>query len=174
MKNVIFLLLFSLTLIVAQQTYSQQSVKDSIQLTQTETPARVVPTTVKTELNADQILTAPPVEKVGFFKKLIDGIKGSGLTILISIICGILSKNGITKIIKSIAGKTAIATEVGVNVLESVHNLADLVDKSIKDDNTVDQNTLQEAITAGKAVVTTFKDAIVTIKPKPTATIPVT
>jgi len=128
--------------------------------------AQVTETTVQTELNADQILTDQPVQKVSFFKKIINSIKKDGLSILIGLIGGIFAKNGITKYIKKIAGITTIVTKELSDVSLSVHNFSELVDKSIKEDGSVDQNSIKEAFQAGKEVVVEFKEGIATLKPK--------
>ena len=168
MKNGIFVILFCLLLMTQTNVSSQQLTAPPVTTNQVQSPAAPRElTTVKTELAASQIQTAPPIEKVSFFKKLIDGIKSNGLTVLISLVCGILSKDGITKMIKAAAGKTTIIARGLGNVSLAVANASDLIDKSIADDGAVNENSLKDAAVAGKTVVADFKDFLVTIKPKP-------
>jgi len=151
MKTLILILFFALTLNLTS-SYQVQ--------------AQVTETTVQTELTSDQILNAEPVQKVGFFNKLINSAKESGLAVLIGLISGMLAKNGITKQIKKIAGITTIFTKELSDVSLSVHNFSELVDKSIKEDGSVDQNSIKEAFAAGKQVVVEFKEGIATLTPK--------
>ena len=157
MKTLIFATFLSLILVVSMPISAQVSVKDSVTQIQPAT-APQLQTTIKTELAANQILTAPPVEKVSFFKKLWNGAKSRGIDILIGLITMFFAKNPILKVIKNIAGKGAIVTEVSSDILAKAHVFLEDVDQSIKDDGSVDQNSLKQAIEAGKTVSVATKE----------------
>lgn len=109
-------------------------------------------------------------EKTGFFQNIWNNAKESGIWVIVMYVLGLLSKNGVTKVVKAIAGKTTIITKELSDVSLSVSNFSDLVDKAIKLDGSVDQNSLKEAAEAGKTVIVEAKEAWVTIKPKPVGT----
>jgi len=148
MKNLILVTFLSLILTLSIQAFSQTS---------TEQPA-----------TTEHVTTTPPVQSLSFFGNIWDSIKTSGIWVVITFICGILSKNGVTKIVKAVAGKTTIVTHELSDVSMAVSNFSDLIDKAIKDDGSVDENSLKQAANAGKTVIAETKDAWVTIKPKPT------
>lgn len=156
MKSIILALFFGMMLTVSTPVFSQVSTKDStVQLTQTDPPAVVQPSA-----------------KVGFFEKIWNNAKDSGIWVIVMYVFGILSKNGITKVIKAIAGKTTIVTKELSDVSLAVSNFASLVDKAIKNDGAVDQNSLKEAAEAGKTVMVETKEAWLVIKPKPATVVP--
>jgi len=109
---------------------------------------------------------APDAPQLGFFQKIWNNAKDSGIWVLVMYVAGILSKNGVTKTIKLIAGKTTIVTKELSDVSLSVSNFAGLVDNAIKNDGSVDQNSLKEAAAAGKTVMVEAKEAWVQIIPK--------
>lgn len=159
MRNLLLILFFALTLSLTS-SYQTQA--------QTE-PQTVVQETSQTITDQANHSEAP---KLTFFEKIGKTVsdtwgkaKEGSLWWIIGIACGFLSKNGAMKFINMVAGKTTIYTEVGINVLSSVHNFSELVDKSIKDDYTVDQNSLKEAWDAGKTVVVKLKEGTATLKP---------
>ena len=109
----------------------------------------------------------PPEVKTGLFAKISAWLQSQAVWSVILFIAGIASKNGWTKIIKAIAGKTTIVTRELSHVSLAVSNFSDLIDKSIKEDGSVDQNSLKEAREARKTVIVESKEAWITIKPKP-------
>jgi hypothetical protein len=110
---------------------------------------------------------ASAVPTPGLFAKISAWVQSQAVWSVILFICGIASKNGWTKIVKAIAGKTTIITRELSHVSLAVSNFSELVDKSIKEDGSVDQNSLKDAVTAGKTVIVESKEAWITIKPKP-------
>ena len=116
-------------------------------------------------LLAQDVLDA--VQTPSFFQKIWENVKDKGIWVIVMYVLGILSKNGVTKMIKAIAGKTTIVTRELSHVSLAVSNFSDLIDKSIKDDGSVDQNSLKDAAIAGKTVIIESKEAWITIKPKP-------
>jgi len=116
-------------------------------------------------LLAQDVLDA--VQTPSFFQKIWENVKDKGIWVIVMYVLGILSKNGVTKMIKAIAGKTTIVTRELSHVSLAVSNFSDLIDKSIKEDGSVDQNSLKDAAIAGKTVIIESKEAWITIKPKP-------
>lgn len=158
MKSLILLTLLSLMLIVSMPVSAQVSTKDStVQVTQTDPPAVVQPA---------------PAAKVGFFEKIWNNAKDSGIWVVIMYVAGILSKNGITKVIKAIAGKGTIITKELSDVALASSQFFKLLDSAIKDDGTVVQDSLKQAVDAGKTVIAETKESWITIKPKPVVEIP--
>lgn len=103
----------------------------------------------------------------GLFGKIGTWLQSQAVWSVILFASGIASKNGWTKTIKAIAGRTTIVTRELSHVSLAVSNFSDLVDKSIEADGSVNQNSLKEAGAAMKTVVVETKEAWVTIKPKP-------
>lgn len=165
MKNSILALFFGMILTTQTNVFSQTSTEQPTAIEQVQPgtiqpPAQILPET-------------PAPAKVGFFENIWNKAKDSTLwVIVIPFICGILSKNGITKIVKAIAGKTTIVTKELSDVSLAVSNFSALVDKSIKEDGSVDQNSLKQAIDAGKTVMVETKEAWVSIKPKTATVVP--
>jgi len=117
----------------------------------------------------------PTVEKTGFFQKIGDKVndlwgkaKEGGLWLGIMFVCGILSRNGITKLVKKIAGKGDIITKEVIDIATASNQFFKAINGSIADDGTVKQNSLKEAMEAGKTVIAEVKEGYqVIIKPKP-------
>lgn len=184
MKNLILLTLLSLMLTVSTPVSSQVSTVDSIQLAtvkesgitegtvkESETPQnQVVPPLETTE--QIQVQTPAPVQNVSFFGKLWNNAKESGVWVLVMYVAGILSKNGITKVVKAIAGKGTIITKELSDVALASSNFLSLLDKAIKADGTVVQDSLKQAVDAGKTVIAETKESWITIKPKPVVEVP--
>lgn len=146
MKTLILALFLSLTLIVSMPVSAQTS----------SVPSQ------------EQVQPDQPVVKVNFFEKIWSSTKdGTIWLIIVPFVCGILSKNGITKFIKMVAGKGTIITKELSDVALASSQFFKLLDSAIKEDGTVVQNNLKEAVEAGKTVVAETKDAWVTINPKP-------
>lgn len=104
----------------------------------------------------------------GIFGKIGAWLQSQVVWSVILFASGVASKNGWTKIIKAIAGRTTIVTRELSHVSLAVSNFSDLVDKSIENDGSVKQNSLKEARDAMKTVVVEFKEGWVTVKPKST------
>lgn len=111
--------------------------------------------------NADAVQAAP-----SFFQKIGNWIQGNLMGMGVIFIGGILAKSGWTLIIKKIAAKGAVITkEVGEFFTDSSSFLT-AVDGAIKDDGTIQQNSIAEVLSAGKQVIAEGKDVIISIKPK--------
>lgn len=151
MKSIILVFFFALTLSLTS-SYKVQA--------QTEQ------TTVQTELNSDQILNAEPVEKVGFFKKLINSAKSVGIEMGIAFIFGLFAKNGFSKAIKAFSGKSSVVLkEIGETFIGG-SNFFSVVNQAIKDDGSINQNSIAQVIASGKEVIAEANDVIISIKPK--------
>ena len=97
--------------------------------------------------NADAVQAAP-----SFFQKIGNWIQGNLMGMGVIFIGGILAKSGWTLIIKKIAAKGAVITkEVGEFFTDSSSFLT-AVDGAIKDDGTIQQNSIAEVLSAGKQV----------------------
>ena len=94
--------------------------------------------------------------------------QGTGL--IFGIVSGILAKHGWTLIIKKIAKKTAEVSVALEDFFGDVGSFAGKVDNAIKENGTIDQNSIQEVLAAGKEVIAEGKDVIISIKPKPVTT----
>jgi len=110
------------------------------------------------------------VVKTSWIQNLWGNVKDQGIWVIAMYIAGIFTKNGWSKIIKSIAGKTTIITRELSHVSLAVSNFSDLVDKAIEADGKVDENSLKDAAKSMKTVIVEAKEAWVTIKPKPVVT----
>lgn len=102
----------------------------------------------------------------GLFQKIGNWLTSGVTGIVVTFALGFLAKGGYTAIIKKIANKgTVFFTELSHFAGDTAH-LCDIVDKSIKDDNTIDQNSIKEVIAAGKEVVIELKDMKAVFTPK--------
>lgn len=104
--------------------------------------------------------------KTGLFSKIGDWIQGGAISLLIAFFGGIAAKHGWTIIAKKIAQKgTVVCKELG-DFFGDTSNLLATVDKSIKDDGTIDQNSIKEVLAAGKEVIVELKDMKAVFSPK--------
>jgi hypothetical protein len=102
----------------------------------------------------------------GFFSKIGSWVKGNLMEMALTAVGTLLSRYGVTKFIKSIANKgKVVLKEVGEFCLDGSAFLAN-VDLAIKDDNTIDGNSINELIAQGKHLVLEGKDVYMEIKPK--------
>ena len=148
MKNFIFLLLFGLTLSIATPVSSQEV----------------------TNLPVQEQVQQPTTEQVPILTKIWDTIKSFGVgEMIVSFVLGLFAKNGITKVIKSISGKAAVVLKETGDTFIGGTNFSSVVHKAIKEDGTIEQNSIAEAIKAGKEVIAEANDVILSIKPKPSA-----
>jgi hypothetical protein len=105
--------------------------------------------------------------KTGLFSKISTWLQSQASGLIFTFVAGFLAKGGYTAIIKKIAAKgTVFFTQLG-HFSGDAAALCDVVDKSIKADNTVDQNSIKEVIDAGKRVVIDTKDMTAVFTPKP-------
>lgn len=104
--------------------------------------------------------------KTGLFTKIGEWFKNQATGIGFGLLMTYLGSKGYLAVIKKIANKGATITkEVGELFADSSIFLAKL-DTAIKDDGTIQQNSVQELIAAGKDVIAEGKDVIISIKPK--------
>ena len=109
---------------------------------------------------------AQAVASPGLFQKVADWFQSNMIQTAVVILSTLLAKHGITQIIKNFAARGAVITkEVGELFAGSSTFLATL-DGAIKDDGSIEQNSVQELIAAGKTVVAEGKDVVLSIKPK--------
>ena len=78
----------------------------------------------------------------------------------------ILKKSGLAAIVDKVAKIGAKYSGYIRVVAEGSEDTFKLIDKAIADDNTVDANTLKEALESGKKVKATVNDIVIEIKKK--------
>lgn len=106
------------------------------------------------------------VAQGGFFHKIGDWLKDTGLTVGITLVSMLLAKNGRGLWIKKFAHKGAeITKEIGEAFLGTSDALTTM-DNAIRDDGTIVQNSVAEVIASGKPVLAEWNDVIISIKPK--------
>ena len=152
MRNLLFIFVFGLML----------SLTSGIQIQAQDVPE----TSVQTELDADKILNAPPAEKVGFFDRILGKVKEGAVSIGIGMIVGLFAKKGWTLIIKKISSKACIVTKEIGEMFIGGSNFFNVLDKSIKSDGKLEENSIKELLAAGKMVIAEANDVIISIKPK--------
>jgi regulator of protease activity HflC (stomatin/prohibitin superfamily) len=104
--------------------------------------------------------------KTGLMAKVWVWLLSQGQGVLTGFVIAFAVKKGWTLAIKHVANKGAMITkELGELMTDSSVFLS-VIDKSIKDDGTVEENTVPEMIAAGKEVVAELKDVVISIKPK--------
>lgn len=104
---------------------------------------------------------------VGFFSKILSFGKEQIIGVFIGIVTAWLGRKGWLAAIKMFAKKTS---EISIQLSEAFGALgiaSGKLDQAIHDDNTVDQNTLNEAFEAGKDVIVETNDVVMVFKPKP-------
>lgn len=106
--------------------------------------------------------TSPPT----IFQKALIWIQSQAAGTILAFLAGIMARKGWTLTIKAFAKKGALITkELGELMTDSSVLLA-AVDKSIKDDGSIEQNSVKEVLAAGKEVVAELKDVKIVITPK--------
>lgn len=113
------------------------------------------------EISADQ-----KPEKQGFFDRLMGKVKEGAVSIGIGLIVGLFAKKGWTLAIKKISGKASIVTKEIGEMFIGGSNFFNVLDKSIKSDGKLEENSIKELLAAGKVVVAEASDVIISIKPK--------
>jgi hypothetical protein len=106
------------------------------------------------------------VAKTGLIAKVWTWLVSQGQGVLTGIVIAFAVKKGWTLAIKHIANKGAMITKELGELMTDSSVLLSVIDKSIKDDGSVEQNTVPEMIAAGKEVVAELKDVVISIKPK--------
>lgn len=104
--------------------------------------------------------------KSGFFSKIGDWLISQGQGFLGGLVFAYAAKQGWTLIIKKVASKGALITKELGELMSDSSVLLSAVDKSIKDDGSIDQNSVKEVLAAGKEVYVELKDVAISIKPK--------
>lgn len=111
---------------------------------------------------AQDVLQSSP----GLFHRVGDWIKSNAMEMGIAFIGGLMAKGGWTLIIKAFARKGAVITkEVGEFFTDSSTFLI-AVNNAIRDDGSIEQNNIDDAISAGKEVIAEGKDVIISIRPR--------
>ncbi len=105
-------------------------------------------------------------QKTGLFSKIGGWIQGGAISLLVAFVGGIAAKHGWTIIAKKIAKKGAIITKEIGEFFGDTSTLLQTVDNAIKDDGTIEQNSIKEVLAAGKEVVIELKDMKAIFKPK--------
>lgn len=105
-------------------------------------------------------------EKQSFISSIIDKVKEGAVSIGIGLVIGLFAKNGWTLLIKKMAGKaSAITKEIGETFIGG-SNFFKVLEKSIKNDGNLEENSIKEILAAGKEVVAEANDVIISIRPK--------
>ncbi len=105
-------------------------------------------------------------QKTGLFSKIGGWIQGGAISLLVAFVGGIAAKHGWTIIAKKIAQKGAVITKEIGEFFGDTSTLLQTVDNAIKDDGTIEQNSIKEVLAAGKEVVIELKDMKAIFKPK--------
>lgn len=105
-------------------------------------------------------------QKTGLFSKIGGWIQGGAISLLVAFVGGIAAKHGWTIIAKKIAQKGAVITKEIGEFFVDTSTLLQTVDNAIKDDGTIEQNSIKEVLAAGKEVVIELKDMKAIFKPK--------
>jgi len=105
------------------------------------------------------------VAKTGLFSKIGDWIKGNLLSVGVGVIFGLIP-SAIKQAIKAAARKGAVFFTELSEFAGDTATLCKTVDQSIKEDGTIDQNSIKEVIASGKEVVVELKDMKAVFIPK--------
>lgn len=96
------------------------------------------------------------------------------ISLVITFVTGFIARKGWSTIIDNIAKKGKViskkierALTEGADVASAAAVLFSEIDEAIKDDGDIDQNSIKEAIQAGKEVIIESKDVVAVFKPKP-------
>jgi len=103
----------------------------------------------------------------GLFQRIGNWFTGGVTSLVITFIAGIFAKKGWSQIIKSFAHKTAEVTKEVGELFTNISQFSAILDNSIKEDGTIEQNSVKELLNSGKSIVAEGKDVIISIKPKP-------
>jgi hypothetical protein len=109
---------------------------------------------------------APPEIKTGLMAKVWTWFVSQGQGFLGGLVFAFAAKQGWTLIIKKVASKGALITKELGELMADSSVLLSAVDKSIKEDGSIDQNSVKEVLAAGKEVYVELKDVAISIKPK--------
>jgi len=97
---------------------------------------------------------------------LLGNAKDSGVNLIIGLIVGMFAKQGWTLAIKKIANRGGvIMKEIGETFIGG-SNFFNVLDKSIRADGKLEENSIKELLKAGKEVIAEANDVIISIKPK--------
>ena len=110
---------------------------------------------------------ASAVPAPGLFAKISTWLQSQAAGVMLTFVCGFMAKGGYTAIVKKIAAKGAVLFTNLEHFSGDAAALCNVVDKSIKDDNSVDQNSIKEVIAAGKQVIVDTKEMTAVFTPKP-------
>ena len=104
--------------------------------------------------------------KTGFMSRVWVWVMDQGAGMIAGMAMAFAAKKGWTLFIKKVASKGALITKELGELMSDSSVLLSLVDKSIKDDGSIDQNSVKEVLAAGKEVYVELKDVAISIKPK--------
>lgn len=106
-----------------------------------------------------------PVQVPTLFQKMWVWIMSQGTGMMLGIIVGLIPK-GWSLLLKAFAKRGALITKELGELMSDSSVLLGAVDKSIKEDGSIEQNSVKEVIAAGKEVIAELKDVTISIKPK--------
>ena len=93
-------------------------------------------------------------------------LAGSGMVVIAGMIVTFLRKKGLISAVKLFSKKMGIITQqIGEAFLESSDVFFEM-DRAIKDDGTLIENSVKDVVKAGKEAVIEWEDVILMIKPK--------
>lgn len=147
MKTIILTTLLSLMLMFASPVCQAQSAMEPAEVSSVST-------------------SQPTVEKEGFFGRLWNSAIENALELAVSFVVGIFAKHGWTQWIKKIASRGTVITKELSEFLAATSDGLDVINKSIKTDGKLQENSLNEILASKKRFVAELNDVIVSIKPK--------
>jgi len=106
------------------------------------------------------------METLSIFTDIGAWIKGFGLVAIISAVWFFVKKKGLATLIDKYSKKGTIFFRETGEMFFSLSEFSQHVDNAIKDDGSLVENNVKEAIQAGKKVVAETEDVVMIIKPK--------
>jgi len=112
------------------------------------------------------VVAQDQVQTLGFFAKIKEWVQTNALEMLVVFLGGIGAKHGWTQIIKKYAAKGAVVCHLGEMALGTAEHFLNDVSNTVKEDGTIQQNSIKEVFESGKSLVTTVGDMKVIFQPK--------
>jgi len=122
----------------------------------------LIPSMAMCQEAAQAVITSAP----GLFGKIGSWIQSNAIEVLVVFVSGIAAKHGWTQYIKAFANKGAVVTKQISELFADSSAFLSTLDNAIKDDGTIQGNSVQDVLSAGKTVIAEGKDVMITIKPK--------
>lgn len=152
MKKLILLLV--MTMIMGSLQYANASIG-------TEETTQISVTQDQQQENIEQ-----SSEKLPLFQRVKKWAVGGLLAAAVGLAWAFIRKKGWALKIKFLAGKGSIVFKEIGEACFAVSDTMSVVDKSIRDDGSLVQNSVEEVVKSGKKVVVEMADVILTFSPK--------